>query len=122
MPDGAFPQVSSDVGTFLIKRSRYTVLVPLRGGRHLAYHTVSRAFSVWEAQDHALWQALGERGIGANYGAFATLDDQNASGEAHRALVEAGLDVVSTDKPQFVFDALEERQDFAAAATTCMAQ
>ncbi|WP_265528972.1 glycerophosphodiester phosphodiesterase family protein [Sphingomicrobium marinum] len=69
-----------------------------------------------------LWRRLGERGIGANYGAFATLDEQNASGEAYRALVEAGLDVVSTDKPQFVYDALEERQDFAAAATACMAQ
>ncbi|RZV51800.1 MAG: glycerophosphodiester phosphodiesterase family protein [Sphingomonadaceae bacterium] len=69
-----------------------------------------------------LWKTLGERGISANYGAFATLDDQNASGEAYRALVEAGLDVVSTDKPQYVFDALEERQDFTAAATACMAQ
>ncbi|MCM8557531.1 glycerophosphodiester phosphodiesterase family protein [Sphingomicrobium sediminis] len=68
-----------------------------------------------------LWGFLETRGISANYGAFATLDEQGASGSAYRDLANAGLDIVSTDKPQFVYEALEGRQDFAAAATGCMA-
>ncbi|MHA6261771.1 radical SAM protein [Arenibacterium sp. CAU 1754] len=57
MPDGSF-QSHSDQTATSIKPSQYTILVPLTGARHLAYNTVSQSFSVWDAQDMALWQDL----------------------------------------------------------------
>ena len=67
MPDGAItepegrqgngPGQDQDGGT-RIRASRYTVLVPLTGGRHLAYNTFSQAFALWDARDKALWDRL----------------------------------------------------------------
>jgi len=57
MPDGSF-RTSTDQEAMNIKASRYTILVPLKGERHLAYNTVSQSFSVWDAQDFALWNDL----------------------------------------------------------------
>lgn len=57
MPDGQFPYASAKQA-MRIKPSAYTVIVPLTGGRSLAYNTVSQAFALWDAQDAALWQAL----------------------------------------------------------------
>jgi len=45
-----------------IKPSRYTVLIPLTGGRHLAYNTVSQAFALWERADKTIWDALARAG------------------------------------------------------------
>lgn len=61
MPDGQF-QTDADHGATAIKPSRYTVLVPLTEGRHLAYNTVSQAFSVWDSDDFALWSDLTDAG------------------------------------------------------------
>lgn len=57
MPDGQF-QSDTETSTTSIKPSRYTILVPLTEDRHLAYNTVSQSFSVWDAQDIALWNDL----------------------------------------------------------------
>ncbi len=60
MPDGSG---TTFLGTELtIKPSRYTVLVPLRGNRHLAYNTMSRAFAIWDAEDLVRWNALCDAG------------------------------------------------------------
>lgn len=53
---------SSSTQIAMIKPSRYTILVPLRGDQHLAYNTVSQAFSVWDADDFALWSELIRKG------------------------------------------------------------
>ncbi|MEO9683623.1 MAG: radical SAM protein [Tateyamaria sp.] len=61
MLDGKFHTDGSQAVTF-IKPSRYTVLVPLTNDRHLAYNTSSQAFSIWDADDLALWNALVDHG------------------------------------------------------------
>lgn len=61
MPDGSIPSRPNQNATG-IKPSQYTILVPLTGARHLAYNTVSQSFSVWDAQDMALWQGLNDTG------------------------------------------------------------
>jgi uncharacterized protein len=61
MPDGSFQNSSQNItqaDATMIKASRYSVLVPLTGGRHLAYNTVSQAFSIWDRDDMALWNDL----------------------------------------------------------------
>lgn len=58
MPDGSFQPTPEQNAKTQIKASRYTVLVPLNGGRQLAYNTVSQSFSVWDAEDMALWDDL----------------------------------------------------------------
>jgi len=40
------------------KPSRYNIVMPLTGGRSLAYNTVSGAFAVWEPDDVALYERL----------------------------------------------------------------
>lgn len=60
MPDGQFQPQPTQASETMIKPSRYTVLVPLRRGRHLAYNTLSKAFSVWDSDDMAHWSALTE--------------------------------------------------------------
>ncbi|MCB1340935.1 MAG: radical SAM protein [Pseudooceanicola sp.] len=61
MPDGNLEPLTPQAVT-AIKPSRYTVLVPIVGNRHLAYNTVSQSFSVWDADDMAQWGALVARG------------------------------------------------------------
>ena len=58
MPDGQI-RTETHQDTTSIKPSRYTVVVPMTGARYLAYNTVSQSFSIWDAQDMALWQDLG---------------------------------------------------------------
>ena len=58
MHDGQFPMGNSDTPVTQLKPSAYTVLVPMTGARHLAYNTVSQAFSIWNEQDLALWQDI----------------------------------------------------------------
>ena len=82
MPDGQF-QDQKDVATASIKQSQYTVLVPIHGERYLAYNTVSQSFSVWDADDMALWQDLGNK---------ASL----AYSSAYRGFVQGGY-VVNAD-------------------------
>ncbi|MEN3971984.1 glycerophosphodiester phosphodiesterase family protein [Sphingomicrobium sp. XHP0235] len=67
-----------------------------------------------------LWRTLGEEGISANYGAYATLDEQAASADAYAALGRAGLHILSSDRPTFAYEALQRDQDFAVAARRCM--
>ena len=45
-----------------VKPSRYTVRIPLRGDRCLAYNTISQAFSVWDQDDMRHWDELTKRG------------------------------------------------------------
>ena len=61
MPDGRIESRSAQSAT-AIKPSRYTVLVPMTGGRYLAYNTVSQSFSVWDGEDMALWNDLEMQG------------------------------------------------------------
>jgi len=61
MPDGALHTAVDHDATY-IKASRYTVLVPLKGQRQLAYNTVSQAFSIWDADDMGHWDALQSAG------------------------------------------------------------
>lgn len=73
MPDGQFQSHSEQGSTTRIKPSRYTVLVPLTKGRHLAYNTVSQAFSIWDPEDKRLWDGLqmdGSRPFAARYRGF----------------------------------------------------
>ncbi|MFD3189258.1 radical SAM protein [Sedimentitalea sp. HM32M-2] len=58
MPDGQICEQGLRAETMRIKPSKYTILIPLKRGRHLAYNTVSQSFSVWDGQDIALWQDL----------------------------------------------------------------
>lgn len=58
MPDGQFQNDANDQAT-QIKQSRYTILIPLKGDRHLAYNTVSQSFSIWDAEDMTLWGDIG---------------------------------------------------------------
>ena len=72
MPDGRIESRSAQSAT-AIKPSRYTVLVPMTGGRYLAYNTVSQSFSVWDGEDMALWNDLemqGALGYRAAYRGF----------------------------------------------------
>nr|WP_284484530.1 radical SAM protein [Sedimentitalea xiamensis]MDK3072587.1 radical SAM protein [Sedimentitalea xiamensis] len=62
MPDGRFQNEYFQGSTTWIKPSRYTILIPLNGNRHLAYNTMSQSFSIWDAEDFALWQDLGAAG------------------------------------------------------------
>ncbi|MCA0873304.1 SPASM domain-containing protein [Seohaeicola saemankumensis] len=62
MPDGQFHDSSDQDMRTRIKPSQYTLLVPLTAGRHLAYNTVSQAFSLWSPEDLALWDDLEESG------------------------------------------------------------
>ncbi|MGD9864673.1 MAG: radical SAM protein [Pseudodonghicola sp.] len=62
MPDGPFHSEAQQDSRALIKPSRYTVLIPLTRGRHLAYNTASQAFALWEAADAALWDRLQTEG------------------------------------------------------------
>lgn len=85
----------------------------------------SDRISAWtglRSPDIALWQMLGEAGVSANYGAYATLDEQDGSAEAYATLKDRGLDILSSDRPVFAYEALEARQDFTAAARSCMAR
>jgi hypothetical protein len=61
MPDGQL-NTSSRQSAASIKPSQYTVLVPLKGARHLAYNTVAQSFSIWDAKDIALWRDLESNG------------------------------------------------------------
>ncbi|MEX0339393.1 MAG: radical SAM protein [Arenibacterium sp.] len=61
MPDGQLKTTTAEVAA-RIKPSLYTVLVPIKEARHLAYNTVSQSFSIWDAQDIALWRDLEEQG------------------------------------------------------------
>lgn len=58
MPDGQFQNETPQDATTQIKPSRYTILIPLTGDRHLAYNTVSQSFSIWDSEDMALWKDL----------------------------------------------------------------
>lgn len=62
MLDGELPPQSRQDSRTRIKPSRYTVLVPLTGGRHLAYNTVSQAFALWDRTDMARWEDLARQG------------------------------------------------------------
>lgn len=62
MPDGQFLNDASQANETRIKPSRYTILIPLNGNRHLAYNTVSQSFSIWDAEDLALWKELANAG------------------------------------------------------------
>lgn len=42
-----------------LKPSRYTVLVPLKDGRALAYNSLSQAFAVWSAAEREVYDAIG---------------------------------------------------------------
>lgn len=73
MPDGQFDTDTRQLSRTMIKPSRYTVLVPLTGGRHLAYNTVSQAFALWDSADAVLWDQLVEAGalpFSARYRSF----------------------------------------------------
>lgn len=61
MPDGQITSDNRQSSATGIKPSLYTVLVPMTGARYLAYNTVSQSFSVWDAQDMAMWQDLNAR-------------------------------------------------------------
>ena len=82
MPDGQFPPEAQLAATD-IKPSRYNVLMPLNGDRHLAYNTVSQAFAIWDAADLALWRRLRTAG-------------RVAFTPAHRGFVQGGF-VVNAD-------------------------
>lgn len=82
MPDGALHTAADHDATY-IKASRYTILVPLKGQRQLAYNTVSQAFSVWTASDMEHWNAL----LAAGHVPFSA---------AYRGFVQGGY-VVNTD-------------------------
>ena len=58
MHDGQFSSEEFGTTATLLKPSAYTVLIPLTGERHLAYNTVSQAFSIWDADDLALWETM----------------------------------------------------------------
>lgn len=60
MLDAASPGIS--LSQMAIKPSRYTILVPLKQGRRLAYNTVTQAFALWSAADSARWAELVEAG------------------------------------------------------------
>lgn len=62
MPDGQFQSGTEQDTRLHIRASRYTLLVPLTGGRHLAYNTLSQAFSLWDKADKALWDDLESAG------------------------------------------------------------
>ncbi|MBJ6370515.1 radical SAM/SPASM domain-containing protein [Sedimentitalea arenosa] len=62
MPDGQFQPDNADDAATRIKPSRYNILVPIAGGRHLAYNTVSQSFSIWDRDDMALWTDLATDG------------------------------------------------------------
>lgn len=49
---------SNVVSNFRIKPSRYTVLVPIKDEKYLAYNTVSQSFSVWDSDEFAVWNNL----------------------------------------------------------------
>ena len=79
--------------------------------------------SAWtglQAPRPALWRFLDDQGISANYGTYSTLDEQDGSAAAYAALAQAGLHILSSDRPTFAYEALETRQDFEAAARECM--
>jgi len=57
MPDGS-PKPNVEAEATNIKASHYTILVPLKQARTLAYNTVSQSFSVWDAADMELWDDL----------------------------------------------------------------
>ena len=50
------------IAAISVKPSRYTVLIPLKGDRVLAFNTASRAFAVWTKDEQDIWTALLERG------------------------------------------------------------
>ncbi|WP_343343613.1 glycerophosphodiester phosphodiesterase family protein [Sphingomicrobium sp. XHP0239] len=77
------------------------------------------AWTGLQAPRPALWRYLGESGISANYGTYATLDEQDGSAEAYAALASAGLHILSSDRPTFAYEALQRQQDFPAAARAC---
>ena len=58
MPDGQFHTEARQDSRTQIKPSRYTVMVPLTAGRHLAYNTVSQAFALLDPDEVQLWDAL----------------------------------------------------------------
>ena len=62
MPDGQLQTGNGQNVQTRIKPSVYTVIVPLKGDRWLAYNTVSQAFSIWDKGDFLLWQDLGKAG------------------------------------------------------------
>lgn len=73
MPDGTLHSDPAPRAKTMIAPSRYTILVPLRGDRHLAYNTRSQSFSVWDADDVALWtdlEAAGELPFSAAWRGF----------------------------------------------------
>lgn len=59
MPDGQFQNGDAQDVTTQIKQSRYTILIPLKDDRHLAYNTVTQSFSIWDIEDLALWEDIG---------------------------------------------------------------
>jgi len=58
MPDGSPATNTAGDARTRITPSRYTILVPLRGDRHLAYNTLSQSFAIWEPADMAMWREL----------------------------------------------------------------
>lgn len=73
MPDGQFQSESGQDARTRIKPSNYTILVPLKNDRKLAYNTVSQAFAVWDKADGQLWDDLDKAGdlpFGAAYRTF----------------------------------------------------
>jgi len=45
------------------RQSAYTIVIPLRGERALAYNTDSQAFAVWEREDIALWSRFEDENL-----------------------------------------------------------
>lgn len=58
MHDGHFHKDNANGAATWLKPSAYTVLVPLTNARHLAYNTVSQAFSIWNSDDLTLWDDM----------------------------------------------------------------
>lgn len=70
------------------------------------------------------WAALAERNVSTAFGALWTIDvEVQESGEASRyaELAEQGVDVLATDYHLLAYEALETRQDTAAAIAACSA-
>lgn len=75
------------VNKVVLKPSKYTICIPLKGKRTLAYNTVSQAFAVWNSEDIALWE---------NLCAAETL----AFEPSYRPFVQGGF-VVNTERDEF---------------------
>ncbi|MEL6244952.1 MAG: glycerophosphodiester phosphodiesterase family protein [Pseudomonadota bacterium] len=77
-----------------------------------------------ETERPNLWASLNDRGVSAAWGSLWYLDRQvieNGQTEEFARLAEVGLDVLSSDIHLEAFQAVEKRQDTAAAVARCNA-